>query len=530
MNENKLFPFPKPGETTLHQPIYSQWREGLIQPILNVALVLGFIALVAAILTRQNIVITLVFIGAYISIVLVAVAPSPIWLRAGIILLVTFALGLNELFSLGIEGDSLIFFLAFIMLTTMFFSPRGGMIAIAVSLITFGIVAWLSLTGRFTLFSPVTVPAKWTDWLSNSAVTLLFGVVVVTGFRLLDTEYMKVQKKTDETAHELEDQKANLEDHVTERTLQFKAVNEVGRVANAVLSPDELISRVVNLITDQFGYYYTALFLVDSTRRWAELKNATGEAGRVLRENKHRLEVGGKSMVGTAISTRTPRVALDVGRESTRFQNPLLPYTRSEIALPLIVGDQALGALDVQSTKEGAFGPQEIETLQSMANQVSIALENARLFQQVQQSLDEMRVIQRQYTTQTWSRVASREEFHYEVGDEEFHETNNQLEVPLALRDEVIGQIKLDSNNEWTPEQRNLIESIATQASLALENARLLEEGQSTAMRERLISEISGKIWSSTTMDGILRTAVQELGRALDASEATIELNMEDNQ
>jgi len=115
------------------------------------------------------------------------------------------------------------------------------------------------------------------------------------------------------------------------------------------------------------------------------------------------------------------------------------------------------------------------------------------------------------------------------VGDKESDGTDNELEVSLAMRGGVIGEIRLDSENEWTPEQRNLIESVAAQASLALENARLLEESQSTATRERLISEIGNKIWSSTTMDGILRTAVQELGRALDASEAIIELNVKDN-
>jgi len=233
--------------------------------------------------------------------------------------------------------------------------------------------------------------------------------------------------------------------------------------------------------------------------------------------------------VGTAISTRSPRVALDVGVEPTRFENPLLPYTRSEIALPLLVGDRVLGALDVQSTRQGAFGPQEIETLQNMANQISIALDNANLFQQVQQNLDEIRSIQRQYTLQSWKQVENTEELRYEVGDKESHGTDNELEVSLAMRGGVIGEIKLDSENEWTPEQRNLIESVAAQASLALENARLLEESQSTATRERLISEIGNKIWSSTTMDGILRTAVQELGRALDASEAIIELNVKDN-
>jgi GAF domain-containing protein len=527
MKEKRILPFLNLGANDLDQTVYQKWHEGLIRPILNIGLVLGFIALVAAILTKQSITVTLIFVGAYLSLVLIAVVPMPFWLRAGIIILAVYALGLNELFSLGIEGDGIFFFLAFITLTTMFFSPRGGMIALTISLITFGMMGWLILSERVVLVTPV--PAALADWISNSVVTLLFSVIIIVGFQHLDAEFLVAQKKREEAARELENQNIHLEDRVAARTLQLKAVNEVGRAASSVLDPDELINQVVNLITDQFEYYYTALFLVDSTGRRAELRSATGEAGRVLKENKHHLEVGGKSMVGTAISTRSPRVALDVGVESTRFENPLLPYTRSEIALPLLVGDRVLGALDVQSTREGAFGAQEIETLQGMANQISIALENASLFQQIQQNLDEMRSVQRQYTLQSWKQVENTEDLRYEVGDPEPHGTDNELEVSLAMRGGVIGEIKLDSDSEWTPEQRNLIDSIAAQASLALENARLLEESQSTATRERLISEISGKIWSSTTIDGILRTAVQELGRALNASEATIELKTEDN-
>ncbi|HEY9152305.1 MAG TPA: GAF domain-containing protein [Anaerolineales bacterium] len=364
-------------------------------------------------------------------------------------------------------------------------------------------------------------------WIVHTAPIVMGTAFYFIGLR--ESQYKEALRRLEEAIQKAQVLQNTLEQRVAERSSELRATIEVGRTATSVLDPDELISRVVNLITDQFGFYYTALFLLDSANRWAELKNATGEAGRVLKENKHRLEVGGKSMVGTAISTRSPRVALDVGTESTRFENPLLPYTRSEIALPLIVGDRVLGALDVQSTKEGAFGPQEIDTLQNMANQVSIALENASLFKQVQENLDEIRSIQRQYTMQAWNRVAGSEELRYEVGDGEFQGKENELEVPLAMRDGVIGEIRLDSENEWSPEQRNLIETIAAQASLALENARLLEEGQSTATRERLISEISSKIWSSATLDGILCTAVQELGRAFDASDATIELNMTDN-
>lgn len=323
----------------------------------------------------------------------------------------------------------------------------------------------------------------------------------------------------------LDDLQHNLEKQVEEGTSLLRAVNEVGRVASSILDPDELIKKVVNLITDQFGYYYTALFLVDTNGKWAELKEATGEAGHVLKENRHRLEVGGRSMVGTAISTGQPRIALDVGDEPVRFQNPLLPYTRSEIALPLIVGDRIFGALDVQSTQEAAFGSNEIDTLLGMANQIAIAVENARLFQQAQKNLDEMRAIQRQYLLGSWKVAGEKENLEYNIGEDEPAARSSEIDIPMALRDEIIGQITLSGDEEWTAEQRALVEDVATQAALALENARLVEESQSSATFEHLVAEITGKIWASTTIDGILQTAVREISHALNISEASIELN-----
>ncbi|MGC8856047.1 MAG: GAF domain-containing protein [Anaerolineae bacterium] len=321
----------------------------------------------------------------------------------------------------------------------------------------------------------------------------------------------------------------NLESQVRERTAQLRATIEVSRAASAILDPEDLIEKVVNVISEQFGYYYVALFLVDPSGKWAELKSATGDAGRVLKENKHRLEIGGQSMVSAAITSRQPRVAQKTETEIIRFNNPLLPYTRSEIALPLIVGDRVLGALDAQSTHPSAFDPQDVETLQTMANQVAIALENARLYQEAQQNLKEMRTIQRQYLLSSWNALVDEKgNLGYTVGDEEMI-GQASLEVPLTLRDQIIGEISLASEQEWTPEERNLIEAIATQAALALENARLLEESQKLAARDHLIAEVTGKIWSANTLDGILQTAIKELGRALDVSEARIELKIEEN-
>ena len=327
----------------------------------------------------------------------------------------------------------------------------------------------------------------------------------------------------------LETLQNSLEQQVIERTKQLAATNEVGRVAASSLDPEQLLAKVIPLIPERFEYYFAAIYLVDPSGKWAELKEATGEAGRVLKQNHHRLEISGKNMVGTAIRESSPRIAQIASEEKQRFENPLLPYTRSEMALPLMVGDRVLGALNVQSTRESDFGPQVIETMQNMAGQVAIALENARLFQEAQQIIKEMRAVQQQYLLEGWQGLSEEnEKLEYRIGDEE-DDNSRKLEVPISLRDQILGQIMLESQTEWTPDQHSLVGAVATQAAIALENARLVSESRHIALRERMAAEINSKIWSSATIDGVLQTVIKELGRRLDASSATIELNIDDH-
>ncbi len=508
--------------------LYQNWRENLVRPMLIGALIFGLLALIPALVSAENYFLDGVFIGAYLILIIVTVVRFPYWLRIGAFLFVVYALGVSELFASGILGDGMFFFLGLIVMATMMLSPRAGMAATAICLITYAVMGWLTLSGTITLLYSDAMRSILADWLVAAATLLLFGGVIILGLRRLQLEFVDAQKRTDKALHDLEFERGALEEHIAERTLQLKAVNEVGRVASSILNPDELVSRIVNLITDQFGYYYSAIFLLDTTGEWAELHSATGEAGRLLKESGHRLRVGSASMVGTAASIGEARIAQNVGAEAVRFENPLLPYTRSELALPLMIGDRILGVLDVQSTQETAFGPQEVDTLQSMARQVSVALENARLFDSARKSLEEMQAIQRQYVLDAWKPLSESEELQYEVGEEPSESKAVELNVPLSLRDEIIGQVSLMGQNEWTPEQRNFIEAVATQAALALENARLVQASQSSAAREHLLAEITAKIWSSATIDGVLQAAVRELGRALEASEATIELKVEE--
>jgi GAF domain-containing protein len=209
------------------------------------------------------------------------------------------------------------------------------------------------------------------------------------------------------------------------------------------------------------------------------------------------------------------------------MDNPLLPYTRSEIALPLVAGDRVLGALNVQSSREADFGPQVIETLKNMAGQVAIALENARLFQEAQQVIQEMRAIQQQYLLEGWTGFSEENtNLEYRIGDE-VNESARKLEAPIHLRDQTLGQITLERNEEWTAEQQNLVDAIAAQAAVALENARLVSETRQIAVRERMVAEINSRVWQAATIDSVLQTVVKELGRRLDANRATIELKID---
>jgi GAF domain-containing protein len=383
------------------------------------------------------------------------------------------------------------------------------------------------------LFFLVGYPAALVSALMGSSNLLLISIEIIFFFgaffvyRQTEVSFTTIRDLLSGNT-DLKNERTDLEGKVASKASQLTAVNEIGRALSAILDPEELIREAVNQVNDRFGYYYTAVFLVDPAGRWAQLEYATGEAGRVLKENQHRLEVGGKSMVGTAISTQLPRVAQVVATEPVRYENPLLPYTRSEIAIPLIVGDNVIGALDAQSIREGTFVPQEVEALQSLTRQIAISIENARVFQDLNQNLEEMRSVQKQYVLASWKPTLEGQGFEYNASAEDLLTNSSQLEIPLSLRDEIIGRINLAGEGVWTPEQRNLIEAVATQAALALENARLLEESQSSASRDRLMAEITGKIWTAPTIDGILQVAVRELGGALEATEATIELRVEE--
>jgi GAF domain-containing protein/HAMP domain-containing protein len=351
-----------------------------------------------------------------------------------------------------------------------------------------------------------------------------------------------------------------LEQRVAERTrelerraVQLATAAEVSHVATSVLDPDELIRQTVDLIRDHFSFYYVGLFLLDETKRWAMLRAGTGEPGRQMLEAGHRLQVGGESMVGWCTANAQARIALDVGEEAVRFDNPLLPETRSEMALPLISRGQVIGALTVQSTEVAAFSDEDISALQTMADHLAVAIDNARLFSEIRASLEETQVIHRQYLREAWEGFISLPEaksgYRYtepgltspgeawlpamtkavQQGDAVTAVDGGEgveLAVPITLRGQTIGALGLrrDEASGWTEDDVAVVRAAAEHIALTLENRRLFEETRRRARHEQIIREITTKMRRSTDLDTILQTTVQELAKLLGTSRTFVRL------
>jgi GAF domain-containing protein len=457
-------------------------------------------------------------------------------LRAGLLCVLLFLFGTYELVLRGQPILSLAFFLPAVWLTAAFFDRALGAAALGVSLLTWVLTGSLVVDGRLAIgFAPeFSTPNA---WLLGGAALACGGafalLAAISHAHALETGLQRQQARQTEFEQDQARLQAQVERQTVDlerRLVQLNTAAEISRTISAELDPAKVLQTVVDLVQTRFDYYYVGVFLVDERGEYAHLQAGTGEAGRKMIEQNHRLAIGGNSMIGWAVANQQGRIALDVGLEAVRFENPHLPETRSELALPIRGGGRALGAMTFQSNRPSAFDQTDITLLQGISDSLATALQNAQLFAELQTKLDEIRGLHRQYLAQAWSEIPYRgDELSYTYDAQcESSGGDARLEVPLTLRDQVIGAVTLEGiNGTLSDEERQFVEAVTTQAALALENARLLETTQRRAERERLATQISGRLWASSDVDTILRTVLQELGRALSAAEGTIQLELE---
>lgn len=339
------------------------------------------------------------------------------------------------------------------------------------------------------------------------------------------------------------------------RASQLQTISSIARSAASMKNLDTLLQDITTLVSDQFGFYHTGIFLLDDAGEYAVLQAANSEEGREMLYRGHQLPLDSNSIVGHVASRGEYRITLNVGSDSLYFNNPLLPKTRSEMALPLRVSGHVIGVLDIQSTEINAFSDQDIPVLYTLADQVAVAIENARLYEKAQKALAESQATFEKYVKQEWSSFAQQIKYSgfmfdgkqvipldkkisadhlkpvVQTGRLSADRSSAKITIPIKLRGQTIGVLDVRSkrgNREWSKDEITLLESAAERAALALENARLVESAQRRASRERSIGEISARIGAVSDFDSILQTAVEELGRKLSgATEITLELDRE---
>jgi GAF domain-containing protein len=407
------------------------------------------------------------------------------------------------------------------------------------------------------------------DFFRDTGVAVSMGVILlgVNMFRsFVERERLKEVNLSNRTLGELT---TTLEQRVNERTeeiesanqqiirraAQLKAVTELSESIAQLQDLNEIFPATTRLISERFGFYHVGIFLIDQANEFAILQAANSEGGKRMLERNHRLRLG-VGVVGFSAQTGQPRIALDVGADAVFFNNPDLPDTRSEVALPMKVRMETIGVLDVQSMEAGAFSSEDLQVLTALANQVSIALENAKLLTEARAALMQVQEVYNEFTRAEWSRTIAQTEqpgFRYQTGRIEMLEKalqssevlsavqhgevmSNQnngskekyaaVAVPVKLRGEVIGILHIESHDplkQWQADEVSLVQAVAERAAFAMENARLFQDARRRAAKERLISEATARISGALNIENILQSTAEELERVLGGSEILIQ-------
>ena len=351
--------------------------------------------------------------------------------------------------------------------------------------------------------------------------------------KVINTDLTRVQDDLQDRSTELSSSNQLLE----KRTERLRTVAEVARIAVSIPDFDRLLSSITQIISQHLGYYHVGIFLVNEQGESAILRSANTDGGLKMLAHGHRLLVGQEGVVGYVTRSGQPRIAVDTGSDAVFRVNPDLPLTRSELALPLKVGEIITGALDIHSTESDAFTEDDISILSILADQVAIAIQNARLYEQSQRALRDAEIASSQASGLAWKGYAEKMQtkgYRYDgIRPEPLKESlspsseDGSLLLPLQLRGQMIGRLQLKSSNssrQWTEDELAIVEATIERVALALEGARLLEDAQKRATRETFLSDMAAKLGSSFNLDSILRDTVEELGQTLKGSTVSFQL------
>lgn len=487
---------------------------------------------------QTMLILAVLFLIAVTSLVLLRL--RQLLLSGIVVLLAGWALiGTQAYFAEGVRDVIIVAYIAVAFLATLFLGWRGTAITVAASIASIWFIAIAESQGRI-------IPIPQTPAAYARDFTLIFIIIASLVFFVTRNLHLTLERSR-QTALALEESNTtlktlrhSLEAQIWERTTElaqasdrfeirakkYRSIALVSQSAASIENLPGLLEGLALAIHKEFGYYHIGIYLIDESGQEATLMAANSPVGQVLMLRGHKIPVGAENAVGEASATRRTRIGSG---------DADLPDSRSQIALPLSVGNTLLGVLDVHSRESDAFSETDIEILNTLASQISASIINVRLLEQARAELQETRLSYQEYLRQEWTRFAKtlniagyrydQESIEPITDAKEYTQAPGGLVVPVVLRGETLGEIVIETpSQQWNDDDYILIRAAAERAALGLENARLIDSTRQRARLERTIAEISARVGASANVDEIMRTTIEELGKVLPAQEVFIRI------
>ncbi|MBK8783974.1 MAG: GAF domain-containing protein [Anaerolineales bacterium] len=535
-----------PFATTSNQEIqpssrfnYADWRERFILTILQIGCVFAIPMIVLSFPTA-SISDRILFIGSYIGLAAITVLPSPYLVRVYALLFTLFAVGVNAILSWGPWADGNIFLLACVLLSALLLDRRTDVILLSVSVVFTTLISIFQQTGVYRFSGtavPLTVPA---DWLTYCANFIIVGIVLVAAIGQFKAAFARVIEAMQSAFDALTAERVQLEGKVQARTedlefrmSQLRKASTITKIMAEMQNISELLDSVTKLTSEKFDYYHVGLYILDENKKIAFLQSASSITGKQMIGHGIRVEFDKRNPI--SLAARQNHHVISSDSEGINFlRDTNFPSTRSRMALPLAVRGNILGVLDMHSDRAQVFNNQDAEILQTLADLVAISFDNARLMNETRSLLSQLEINTSIQTERTWKKLTSRQKPAYQytpagvrpVFSTSKRENNGEgLQVPLVLHGQRVGMVKLKRKGEsasWSERERILVEKIADQIALALENSRLVDEAQKGALRDQMIANVSTHVRETLDIEAVVRTAATELRRAFDLKEAEI--------
>ncbi len=518
---------------------YKGWREKFILTIMRIACVSG-IAVIILNYDNPRPSERIVFIGLYLALVAITLLPVPYRVRAFTFLGIIFISGIFTILTWGPWSNGSLFLLVTVALASLLFDRRIDYLVLAAEIISILIVAGLQQTGNHSLTAARAPTTEFSDWAVYGAGFSIAGILVVIAIGQFKEEFARVIRDMQNTFQTLTVERAQLEDRVRDRTeqletqtTQLQTSTNIARVVAEIQNITELMETVTKLTAEKFEYYHVGLYILDEYKKTAFLQAASSVSGKQLIGQGFRVEPDRRNVINAVVEQNRASISSDIDPGFVRDIN--FPLTRSRMVLPLAVRGDVIGILDMHSDQPHAFDARDAEILQTLTDLIAISFDNVRLINETKNLVNQLEINTTFQTRETWSKLTSRRKSAYQytpagvrpIFSMEKKDGEDALRVPLVLYGQNIGTIRLKRKGyatAWSERERALVEKIADQVALALENSRLVDEAQKSALRDQMIANISTRVRETLDVESVIRTAATELRRVFDLKEAEISI------